>query len=411
MSYNFSADRRNFLVAGGLGLSALHLPSIVESKETQKRNKSVIFVMLQGGISHQESFVVSPTFNERARSVNGYLDTKSGFKLGGLFSELASVSHLFSTVHSFGHNNAGHQGGTHWTMTGYNSTDENGGSAQKNPSYGSILNKIFGTNASTGVPHYVSLNKNYGDGAAYLGNTYNPFNISEEGKRNLVLNVESQRFNQRMYMLNQMDGKFKTGRTDADLDAHKKQTHSLLTGTVSQIFDAKLEPKNIQDMYGKDDFSVKCMLARRLLENGVRFITLGHGGWDMHSNIKEGYANRAPGLDHGLATLLKDLSDRGMLEDTLVVVSSEFSRTYINKDNGRDHAPRINTLLLAGKNYSGRVIGEIDKDGMAPGSSPFMPVDLLATILNHLGINGKEQITDLSGRPRFLVDGSSKIIT
>ncbi len=402
-------NRRNFLVAGGLGLSALGLPSLVESKETQKK-KSVIFIFLSGGISHQESFIVSPTFNERARSVTGYIQTKSGFNLGGSFNKLAGQGHLFSTVHSFGHNNAGHQGGTHWTMTGYNLTDENQGAPQKNPSYGSILNKMFGTNSSNGVPNYVSLNKTFGDGASYLGNTYNPFNISEEGKRNLVLNVEAERFNQRMYMLTKMDEKFKSGRTDKDLDAHKKQTHSLLTGTVSQIFDTKLEPEHVRSAYGKDDFAIKCMLARRLIENGVQFVTISHGGWDMHSNIKEGYAQRAPSLDHGLATLLADLEQRGMLDDTLVVVSAEFSRTYINKDNGRDHHPRINTLLLAGKKYEGRVIGEIDKDGMSPGVNPYMPIDLLATILHHLGINGKEQITDLSGRPRFLVESESKII-
>jgi hypothetical protein len=153
------------------------------------------------------------------------------------------------------------------------------------------------------------------------------------------------------------------------------------------------------------------MLTRRLIENGVKFVTIAHNNWDMHSDIANGYKNRAPSLDHGLATLLKDLESRGMSEDTLVVVSSEFSRTLLNKDNGRDHHPRITTLLLAGKNYRGTVIGEIEKDGMAPLVKPYMPIDLLATILSHLGVNGKEQITDLSGRPRFLVEGEYRIIT
>ena len=403
-------DRRDFLSVGALGLSALGLPMISDAAEPVKQGKAVILVFLQGGASHQESFIIKPEANEKARSVTGNLQTKSGFLIGGSFEKLAPMSDLFSVVHSFSHINSGHQGGTHFNMTGYNFNDENG-SAQKNPSYGSIINRVYGPNDKLGIPHYVALNRIYGDGSSYLGNRYNPFSINEEGKKNLALNIELERFNQRMFVLGQMDKNFLHNRTEADVNGYKKQGYEMLVGKIREVFDSKGEPDNVRKMYGESNFAQNCMMARRLIENGVKFVTIGSGGWDMHQNIKEGYANRGAELDHGLSVLLTDLNQRGMLKNTMVVVTGEFGRTLINKDAGRDHWSRLTPLLLAGGNYGGSVIGEANKDGMEPLSAAFKPVDLLHTILNHMDISGKEKFYDTQGRPRYLVEGESRIIS
>jgi len=404
-------NRRDFVLAGGLGLSAIGLPSIVDAVEDSKsKGKAVILVFLQGGASHQETFIIKPEANEKARSVNGHLDTKSGFKIGGSFENLADISELFSVVHSFSHMNSGHQGGTHWNMTGYNYNDENG-SAQKNPSYGSIMNKVFGPNDATGIPHYVALNRIYGDGASYLGNRFNAFSINEDGKKNLALNIDVERFNQRMFVLGQMDKNFVNNRTEADVNGYKKQGYEMLVGRVREVFDSKNEPENVRKSYGDSNFGQNCMMARRLVENGVKFVTIGIGGWDMHTDIAKGYAGRGPELDNGLSTLLKDLKDRGMLKDTLVVVTGEFGRTLLNNTAGRDHWSRLTPLLLAGGNYGGSVIGEANKDGMEPQSAAFKPVDLLHTILAHMNISGKEKFYDNQGRPRYLVEGESRVIS
>lgn len=401
-------NRRDFMTVGGLTFGAFGLPSICDADVKKKHEKAVIMIFLGGGISHQESFNASPTFTEKARSVNGYVETKHGFRLGGEFKELGVVSDLYSPVLSFGHINPSHGSATHYIMTGYN---ENREESQSRPGMGSLINKRYEPTNDVGVPHYVALNKTHGDSASYLGNTYNPFSITEEGKRNLSLGIDKVRFNQRMEFMHSLDKAFLKGRTTQDVDGYKRMGREMLLGGVREVFDAKNEPEKVRARYGKEGtFSEQCMMARRLVENGVKFVTINYGGWDMHTDIKAGYAGRAPELDHGLATLLQDLSERGMLETTMIVVSAEFSRTLINAGAGRDHWPRLTALLLAGGKYGGRAIGEPSADGMEPKGDGFSPVDLLNTVLTHMDISGKTQYTDTAGRPRFTVEGEAKII-
>ena len=402
-------NRRDFLTVGTLSMGAIGLPSLAESDVKQKHAKSTIFIFLGGGISHQESFIASPTFTEKARSVNGYVETKHGFRLGGLFTELGKVSHLYSPIHSYGHINPSHGSATSYQMTGYN---ENSEEVQTHPSMGSLVNRAYGATSPIGVPHYVALNKTHGDAASYLGNSYNPFGITEEGKKNLTLDIEKTRFNQRMEMMDMLDKSFLKNRSTQDVSGYKRQGREMLLGGVRDVFDAKNEPEKVRARYGKEGtFSEQCMMARRLVENGVKFVTINYGGWDMHTDIKTGYEGRAPELDHGLSTLLQDLSERGLLETTLVVVTSEFSRTLLNSGNGRDHHPGTTALLMAGGNYIGKgAIGSIEKDGMFPKDKPYKPLDLLNTVISHMEISGKTQFQDLSGRPRFTVNGEASII-
>jgi len=401
-------DRRTFVQAGILsGFSCFGLNNIIDAEQVKTGRKSIIFIFLQGGASHQESFICKDSVNERALSVTGYNKTRNGFLLGGTFTKLANISDTYSLVHNYGHNNASHGSASHYTMTGYNSTGEE---QINHPGIGAIFSYKYGPTNNSGIPAYVATSRLHAEGASFIGSTYNPFSVSAEGKKNLQLSLEKERFAQRFYMLEQMDTKFKGTRTANDIDGYKTQGKNMLIGGVREVFEVKNEPESMHKLYGSTQFGQSCLLARRLVENGVRFVTIGSGGWDMHQNIKNGWENRGPELDNGVAALLTDLRDRGMLKDTLVVVTTEFGRTLINKDSGRDHWARAVPLMLGGGNFGGSVIGEVDKDGMAPKSESYQPIDLLNTILLHGGINPKEQVTDLSGRPRYFVEGPAKQI-
>lgn len=406
-----NTNRRNFLVAGGLGLSAMGLPSLVEGKETQKENKAVILIHMGGGMSQSESFVANPDSIDSHKSTTGYTKTKSGFYLGGFWDELAKISNLYSLVHSFNHTNNGHNGGTVWVNCGYNFNNEEPQSAQNNPSYGSIVSRYYGNNTPLGLPTYVTTNNVSGQKAAYLGNGYNPFSTSEEGKRNLTISVEVERFNHRMLVLEQMDKKFKAGRTDKDIDAYKRQTRDILTGQTSKVFDIKNEPESIHNLYGKEDFAQKCLLARRLIENGSKFVTLSTGGFDLHTDIAKGMENLVPKVDRAISSLLIDLESKGLLQSTLVIITTEFGRTKINPTNGKDHNSRCIPLLIAGNNYSqGNIIGTADKNSSEFKDKPFYPIDLLRTIIDHMEIPVKTTNVDFSGRPRLILESESKII-
>lgn len=411
MSNKFLADRRNFLVAGGLGLASLNLPNLSEGKEMQKKAKSVIFIHLGGGCSQSESFVANPDSIDGYKSTTGYTSTKSGFYLGGYWDELAKISNLFSLVHSFNHTNNGHNGGQVWVNCGYNFTNEDSQSAQTNPAYGSIIAKYYGANGPTGLPNYISTSNYSGQKAAYLGNGYNPFSTSEEGRRNLGLGVEVERFNQRMLVLEQMDSKFKSGRTDKDIDAYKRQTRNILTGETSKVFDISKEPESIRELYGKEDFAQKCLLARRLVENGSKFITLSTGGFDLHTDIAKGMQNLVPKVDRAISALLSDLQSKGLLETTLVIITTEFGRTKLNPQNGKDHNSRSIPLLIAGSKYSqGNIIGTATKNSDEFKDKPFYPIDLLYTIFQHMEMPSNLQYQDFAGRPKYMLSQDAKLI-
>ena len=170
------------------------------------------------------------------------------------------------------------------------------------------------------------------------------------------------------------------------------------------------ESDSTKEKYGKSSVGNQLLLARRLSEFGTKFVTVNYGGWDMHGNISKALAGRVPPLDQALAALVGDLEDRGMTQDTLLVVTGEFGRTKLNANSGRDHWPSITTLLLAGGEYNhGRVIGKADKS-YYPVSDKFGPLDLSATIFDHFGIDPKVQKIDPAGRPRYLLDGEARVI-
>lgn len=414
-------DRRTFVKTGSLFLSGLGLSNISLANDSFK-DKSVIFIFLAGGATHYETFTAIPTAKDKYRSVIDYVPTKHGFHLGGLWEKISGISDYYSVVHSFTHSNAGHQSGTNWVHTGYNFNDENQGAIQKNPSIGSIFSRSFGANnPKNGIPTYIVLSKIFGQNSAYLGNAYNPFTFDEEGKKSLTLSIDPLRFSDRKNVLTMIDNRFNKDKNLKIADSHKKQAFDILSGDINKSFEISLESQETKKLYGDNAFAKQLMLARRLVQSGSRFVSAIHGGWDNHTDIQDALGRMIPEVDHALYALITDLKNNGMLDTTMVVVTTEFGRTPLNTGNdgqgnirkpGRDHAPGVTPLLIAGGNYQGKgAIGKVDSNGFTVTDNPYQPIDLLHTILNHVNIDTKTQFVDLSGRPRYIIDGESRLIT
>jgi len=409
---NVQFNRRDFMKVGGISaaLSSVGLTD-ANAANLPTGEKSVVWLWLGGGATHIETFDPKPMAPEGVRSTNGAIMTKGDFLLGGNFLKLAARGDKISVVRSFAHRNSSHRTGTHWVMTGHNSSDNTPQSMQQEPSYGSIMSSTYGANHPlSGMPTYVKINGITFDGPAWLGGQYKPYEASGEGVENLKSRVENNRFLERRNLIGGLD-KLKI---ENDLEIWpdlRKQSFGLILGKASEAFDLKKEPEPSRDKYGSG-LGEQMLLARRLVENGTKFVTIHYGGWDMHSNIAKSLDGRMPPLDHALSTFIDDLQDRGMSKNVLLVVTGEFGRTYrVNKNGGRDHWPQLSPLMLSGGEFDmGRAIGESTSKVETPKSDPFGPKDVTATLFAHFGIDPQTQKTDFAGRPRYFVESDAKVI-
>jgi hypothetical protein len=409
---NVEFDRRSFMQIGGIsaGLSAMGL-SDANADSLPSNEKSVVWLWLGGGATHIETFDPKPLAPEGVRSVNGSIMTNGDFLLGGNFLKLATRSDKISVVRSFAHRNSSHRTGTHWVMTGHNSTDNTPQSTQQEPSYGSVVSSVYGANhPENGMPSYVKVNGISFDGPAWLGGQAKPYEASGEGVKNLKSRVEANRFLDRKNLVKGFD-KLKLANNSELWGDLRKQSYGLLLGNASEAFDLDKEPQPSRDQYGKG-LGEQMLLARRLVENGTKFVTIQYGGWDMHGNIGKALDGRMPPLDHALSTFIDDVHARGMSKNILLVVTGEFGRTYrVNKNGGRDHWPQLSPLMLSGGDFEmGRVIGESTSKAETPKSDPLGPKDVTATLFAHLQIDPQMQKVDFAGRPRYFVDSGAKVI-
>lgn len=414
-------SRRDFLRVGGLGLGALSLGQMLQSRaqaaEAGKTtsDKSVIWLWLSGGPTQVETFDPKMTAPSEYRSVTGEVKTNlPGVTIGGNFERMAQVADKMAFVRSFAHTNSGHSGGTHYVMTGYDNRLADNGAVADRPFLGSILSRVRGTNhPTTGLPTYVRLGGTYADGPAFLGTAYGPFDPGGEARRNMSLTVDGSRFDNRRSMLEGIDNV----RRDVDssglmegLDSFEQQAFHLILSRSQQAFDLKFEDPRVVDRYGKG-LGEQLLQARRLCEAGCGFVTLNYGGWDMHSNIKMEMDRRGPEVDRAVAALVEDLDQRGQLDNTLLVISGEFGRTAkINGSAGRDHWAPLSTLAFAGGGLQmGQVVGESAEKVDVPKTTPITPQDLMATVFHVLGIDRRIQFTNQSGRPTYMIETGKPI--
>jgi hypothetical protein len=263
-------------------------------------DKSVIWVWLGGGATQVETFDPKPDAPDNVRAINGWVKTTGGYHIGADWSNLATVGDKMTVVRSFAHGNASHRTGTHWVMTGHNSTDNTPQSPAYDPSYGSMAASAYGTNNPiTGMPAYVRVNNITYDGGAWLGSDYKPYDATGEGVKNLQLKINKDQFLGRQDLLSSLD-KLQDGAGLRD------QSYNMLLGNIASAFDVKKEDPKTMEAYGTG-IGEQLLLARRLAERGTKFITVQYGGWDMHSNISAALKGKVPPIDKALAALINDI--------------------------------------------------------------------------------------------------------
>lgn len=415
-------SRRDVLRVGTLGLGAgLGLGGLLRSRAAAAasgiatKDTSVIWLWLGGGPTHVETFDPKMTAPAEYRSVTGEVKTNlTGVTLGGTFERMARVADKMAFVRSFAHTNSGHSGGTHYVMTGYDNRLADNGAVPDRPGIGSIVARARGTNhPETGIPTYVRMGGIYGDGPAFLGTAYGPFDPSGDARKNMALVVGQDRFGRRRDLLESID----TARREADrsglvegLDSFEQQAFDIILSRSQQAFDLKYEDPRVVDRYGPG-LGQQMLQARRLCEAGCGFVTVSFGGWDMHGGIKAAMESLSPQVDRAVAALVEDMHLRGLDQKILLVVSGEFGRTpKINGGGGRDHWAPLSTLALAGGGLQmGQVVGESAEKVDVPKTTPIGPQDLMATVFHVLGIDGRQQYVNQAGRPVYMIEEGRKI--
>jgi uncharacterized protein (DUF1501 family) len=411
--------------------SAIGLPRVLRATDASRpgRDVSLIFVFLHGGQSHLDTFDLKPEAPAEFRGEFTPAKTKiPGLLICDLLPKVAKEVDRFSLVRSFRHHNSDHGPADHYILTGYFPTAGFNPSLSPNnqkPCVGSVVSKKLGPKGS--VPAYVALPKFHPSGGpAYLGANHAPFVIDADPSApnfsvpDLVPPpaIASDRLDDRKKLLEQVDRFHKSAEQKANaaagaVGAFRDKAFDLMTSQqAKKAFDIHAEADKLRDEYGRHSLGQSCLMARRLVEAGVRCVTIDHSNWDTHDgNFAVLKNSLLPAYDCASSTLFRDLSDRGMLDSTLVVVTGEFGRTpRINKNAGRDHwGPAFTVLLGGGGIKGGVVVGKTDARAEKPASDPYGPEDLFATIYTLMGIDPKDELHTADGRPVALVNNGKVI--
>jgi hypothetical protein len=430
VSFSRGIDRRGFLTVGtvgGLGLSlgdflrmqAARAEANPGTPPRQAAAQSVISIYLPGGVAHQETFDPKPLAPAEYRGPFGSIDTAlPGVRFGELLPHTAKIADKLAICRSMTHGEAAHERGTHNMFTGYKPSP-----AIEYPSFGSVISHEFGPREN--LPAYVCIPSvpNEFAGSGYLSSAYSGFSLGADpadGKfkvRDLGLpeGIDPARFDKRRRMLEVVNSHFRERETSDSLDAldtFYQRAYGLISSQKAQeAFDLKREPDAIKDEYGRNQAGQRMLLARRLVESGVRFVTLTYGGWDHHDKIEKGIKSQAPAFDQAFATLIRDLDRRGLLASTLVCVNTEFGRTpKINPTAGRDHWPKVFSIVMAGGGIkAGIVHGSSNATAAEPEDDPLTVEDWATTIYDRLGIDARKELMAPGGRPIEIVDGGTVV--
>lgn len=407
-------NRRQFLITTGItGLTASYNNISFSVNQDNHPNykpteNSVIYLFLNGGPTHIETFNPIPNTPTDRRSIVGSLPTNVvGMELGGLWANLSKAADKFCIVRSFAHSDPNHESAVHWMMTGERTTPN---SPPKWPSYGSVILGQYGTNNKAGLPNYVKLSPIQYDAAAWMGTKYMGYGASGEGVRDLILKDEN-RFQQRLKMLDIVEKSGKLTQSMAKSWTElREQAVSVLVGKASEAFLVEKDPEYQE--YSKDQLGKDILTAIRLVERGVKFVTINYAGWDMHQNLMDGLKAKIPPLDHYLSKYFQSAEKRKLNHKNMLVMTGDFGRTpKLNKDGGRDHWPSLVPLFIANDSYSmGRVIGTSDANAERADQNPFEPEDLKWTIFEHMGINKSADWYSIENRPMMFVKDNAKNI-
>ena len=422
--------RRKTLQVGALGAFGLGLPGLLSAENSHVHpaaasKKSVILVWMHGGPSQLDMYDMKPLAPKEYRGpFSPVRSNLPGLDVCELLPEHAKVMDKCTVIRSFSHGNGDHWAAAHWMLTGRLGST---GSDRKprQPSMGAVASHLLGPTQRGSL---ASVNMNDGGfgfhGGAWLGVNYNPFRYGEFSYGNeagrlptgdhksfsLVDGLSEKRMMNRVALQQQLDSVRKSvdrNRTFDQMDSVNQQALDIvLSGRVRKAFDVSEEPEPLRAKYGKG-WGEQALLARRLIEAGVRYVSLNTGYFDDHGNIERALRDKLPRHDKAVGVLIQDLADRGMLDDTLVIVAGEFGHTpRINANAGRDHWPQAQSILLAGGGYKhGQVIGATNEKAEHPVSRKIGVEDFCATVYHSLGLRIDDEVIDMSGRPVHLVPG------
>lgn len=413
--------RRQMLKVGTISFLGMGLPEFFAlqahaqsearlsgTKGRQRRDKSVILLWMGGGPSHIDTWDPKPKAGVEIQGPFQPLETNvPGIFISEHLPKLSRLMDRMAILRSVTHGIGAHELAQHYLQTGYLPLP-----TIEFPSFGSVIAHEKGI--QNNLPAYVTLlGHSEGQGAGFLGGSYNPFHAGNPADGNyrvqdltLPNGVTSARLARRRQLLSVIDT-LRNAKSDAvkSMETFFDRAYGLVTSKeAQQAFEIDKEDSRLRDEYGRTGFGQSCLMARRLVEAGVRFVTVTMGGWDTHENNFNALRdNLLPELDRGFSALIRDLHQRGLLETTLVVWMGEFGRTpMINKNPnpGRDHWPNALSVVMAGGGVrGGQVIGSTDERGMGPAERPIHVEDIAATLYHAVGLDpGKEYITP-SGRP------------
>jgi Protein of unknown function (DUF1501) len=416
-------NRRGFLTVGSMGFGLtlgdfFRLKARADLKNYEKipaKADSVIHIFLPGGIAHQETFDPKPFAPLEYRGELAPIATKiEGEQFSQTLPQTAQIADKLTVIRSMTHGEAAHERGTHNMFTGYRPSP-----ALQYPSFGSIISHEFGPRNN--LPPYVCVpsQPNVYAGTGYLSSAFSPFSLGADPSdgnfrvQDLSLpgGIDESRFATRRHVLDAVNDYFRKKEKSDNIDAMDtfyQRAYGLIgSEKAREAFNIAAEPAKIRDEYGRNPAGQRMLMARRLVAAGVRMVTLQYGGWDMHVGIANGMRTQMPPFDQAFAALIRDLDRTGLLERTLVMVSSEFGRTpKINKDAGRDHWPKVFSVTLAGGGIKkGFVMGASNATATEPERDPIGPEDLATTVYHLLGIVADKELMAPGNRPIEIVDG------
>lgn len=421
MAFHRTCDgvgRRDFLKVGAVGGTALTLSSYLRlaaaGDVAAAKAKSAIFINLPGGPSHLDTFDPKPNSPSEYRGEFGAIATNvPGIEISEHLPKIAQVMDKFALLRGVTHTLAAHELGSQYINTGNRPIP-----SLEFPAYGSVVTRELP--GRDDLPQFVAV-PNSAQKPGYLGVRYAALNTGSAptaGKPFSVRGVSLQggltvaEVERRTSLLKDLDTTFKGFEKDNQLldglDRFSQQAYSMITSQASrQAFDVSQESPSFAEPFGTTPFGQSCLLATRLVESGVRFVTISYGGWDTHNDnwtrLKD---NLLPPFDAGFSALINGLQQKGLLDSTAVFVSGEFGRTpKINTTrNGRDHYARAMFMLMAGGGVKpGQVIGASDDKGLGPVNEGFSPDDVAASFYHNLGIDHRKEYHTNTGRPVMIV--------